>query len=102
MIANQAHAKRNFGFEGVANGGGNAGIGHGHDDVGFDGMLAREQAAEHLAALVYGTAEDDAVGAGKVDMLENALLVLLFGREVDGLNAAFGYAHHFAGFDFAD
>src|SRR5437899_2079901 len=102
MIADQAHAEGNLGFEGVADGGGNAGIGHGHDDIGFDGMLAREEAAEHLAALVHGTAEDDAVRAGEVNVLENALLVLLFGREVDGLNAAFGDAHHFTGRDLAD
>src|SRR5690349_16659433 len=58
VIANQAHTKRNLGFESIANGCGNAGVGNGNDDVGFDGMLAREQAAEHFAALVDGAAEN--------------------------------------------
>src|SRR5215510_10231689 len=65
-------------------------------------MLAREQAAQHFAALVNGAAEDDAVRAREVDMLENALLMWFRGREVDGLDPGFGDAHHFAGFDFAD
>ncbi len=102
MIANQAHAKRNLGFERVTYSRGNAGIRHGNDNVRFHGMFARKQAAEHFAALVDGAAKNNAVRARKVDMLENALLVRLRGREVDGLNAAFGDAHHFAGLDFAD
>src|SRR5260370_37827953 len=65
-------------------------------------MLAREEAPEHLAAFVHGAAEDDAVWAGKIDVLENALLERLFWREVNGLDAGFGDAYHFAGFDLAD
>ncbi len=102
MIANQAHAEWDFGFEGVANGRGDAGIGHGDDDVGVDGMLPREEAAEHFAAFVHRAAENNAVGAGEIDMLENALLERLFRREVDGLDTGFGDAHHFAGLDLAD
>src|SRR5436309_2310624 len=102
MIANQAHAEGCFGFERVADGSGHAGVGHGNHNVRFDGMFAREQAAEHFAALVDGAAEDDAVRAREVDVFENALLMLLRGREMDGLYAAFGDAHHFAGLDFAD
>src|SRR5215472_3680586 len=102
VIANQAHAERDFRFERVAHSGGNAGVGHGHDDVGFDGMFAGEQAAKHFAALVDGPAKNNAVGPREVDVFENALLMRLFGREVDGLDAAFGDAQHFAGRDFAD
>src|SRR5260370_26184085 len=102
VIANQAHAEGNFGFERVADGCGHAGIGHGDDDIGVDRMLSREKAAEHLAAFVHGAAEDDAVRAGKIDVLENALLERLFWREVNGLDAGFGDAYHFAGFDLAD
>src|SRR6266566_7295514 len=102
MIANQAHAEGNLGFERVADGSGHAGVGHGNDKVRFGGMFAREQAAEHFAALVDGAAENYAVRTREVDVLENALLMLFRGREVDGLNAAFGDAHHFAGLDFAD
>src|SRR5579864_8870721 len=102
VIADQAHAKRNPGFESVADGGGNAGVGHGHDDIRFDGMLAGKQAAKHFAALVDGAAEDDAVRAREVDVLENALLMRLGGSEMNGLDAALGDAHHFARLDFAD
>ena len=52
VIANQAHAERNFRFERVADGGGNAGIGDGHDDIGVNGMFSREEAAEGFAAFV--------------------------------------------------
>src|SRR5271154_5867756 len=65
-------------------------------------MLARKDAAEGFAASVDGTAEDDAVRSREIDMLEDAMLVRLLRREMDGLNAGFRDAHHFAGFDFAD
>src|SRR5205823_7337263 len=96
LFRSQAHAKRNFGFERVANRSGNAGVGHGNDDVGFHRMLVREQAAKHFAALVDGAAEDNAVRAREIDVLENALLVWLGRREMDGLDAALGDAHHLA------
>src|SRR5438105_14985865 len=102
MIANQAHAEGNSGIERVAYGGGHAGIRDGDNDVGLDGMFAGEQAAEHFATLVDGAAKNDAVRPREVNMLENALLVLLGGSEVNGLDAALGDAHHFAGLDFAD
>src|SRR5215472_10887201 len=102
MIADQAHAEGNFGFERIADGSGHAGVGHGNHNVRFGGMFAREQAAEHFAALVDGAAENDAVRTREIDVLENALLMLLRGREVDGLDAAFRDAHHFTGLDFAD
>src|SRR6059036_76761 len=65
-------------------------------------MLASEQAAENFAALVDGAAENDAVRAREIDMLENALLVLFRWGEMDRLDAAFGDADHFAGLDFAE
>ncbi len=86
MIANQAHAEGDFGFEGVANGGGHAGIGHGYDDIRIDRMLLCEEAAQHLAAFVHGAAENDAVGPGEIDVLENALLERLLRCKVDGLD----------------
>src|SRR5205823_12945660 len=71
LFRSQAHAKRNFGFERVANRSGNAGVGHGNDDVGFHRMLVREQAAKHFAALVDGAAEDNAVRAREIDVLRS-------------------------------
>src|SRR5580658_9727839 len=102
MIADQTHAKRNSRFERVADGGGNTGVGHRHDDVGFDGMFAGEQAAERFAAFVHAAAEDDAIRTREIYMLENALLHGLFGRKVNGLDTRAGDAHHFARLDFPD
>src|ERR1700722_4101662 len=102
VIANQAHAKRNFRFQCVADGGGHAGIRNRHDDVGVNGMFAREKAAEGFAAFVDAATKNNAVRAREIDMLENALLHGLFRREVDGLDTRARDAHHFAGLDFAD
>ena len=102
MVADQAHAKRNLRFQGIADGGGNAGIRNGNDDVRIDGMFARQETPEHFPTFVDGAAENDAIRPRKIDMLENALLVLFFGREMDGFDARLGDAQHFAGLDFAD
>src|SRR5208282_3658919 len=102
VIANQAHAERNFRFERVADGSWHAGVRNGHDNVGVDRMLSREEAAEGFAAFVDAAAENNAVRAREIDMFENALLQGFFRREVDGLDARAGDAHHFAGLDFAD
>src|SRR5262249_13364199 len=65
-------------------------------------MLLREGAAESLAAGVDRAAEDDAVWARKIDVLEDALLVRLSRGETDRLQTGSRDANHFAGFDFAD
>jgi len=64
-------------------------------------MLLCQRAAEGLAAFVNRAAEDDAVRAREIHMLENTLLVRLFRREVDGFNAGARDAHHFARLDLA-
>src|SRR5580692_4973033 len=102
VIADQAHAERNFRFECVADGGGHTGMRNGHDNICINRMLAGEKTAEGFAAFVHAAAEYDAVRPREIDMLENALLQGLFRREVDGLDAGAGDAHHFAGLDFAD
>src|SRR5580658_785053 len=83
MIANQTHAERDPGFRRVTDSRGHAGIRHGHDDVCLRRMLSREQAPKALAALVYLPPENDAVRPRKIDMLENAVLMGFFRREVD-------------------
>jgi len=60
-------------------------------------MLLGEEAPKHLAAFVHGAAKNNAVRAGEIDMLENALLELLFRREVNGLYAGLGNANHWPG-----
>src|SRR5258708_24351999 len=87
VVADQTHAERNPGFKRVADGRGDAGIRHGDDDVRIHGMLARKEASEHLAAFIYGAAENDAVRAGEIDVLEDTLLKRLLWREANGLDA---------------
>ena len=64
-------------------------------------MFAREQAAQHFAALLDRPAEDEAIGPREIDVLENAVLQRLFGRETQRLDAALRDAQHFAGLDVA-
>src|SRR5713226_8211488 len=65
-------------------------------------MLPGEEAPKHLAAFVYGAAENNAVGTGEVDVLEDALLVWLFRRKVNGLDSRLRDTHHLPGGDFAN
>src|SRR6267142_14294 len=60
------------------------------------------ETAEHFAGVGDRTAEDDAVGTRKIDVLEDTVLVRLRRAEADGFDAGAGDADHFAGFDFAD
>ena len=50
-----------------------AGVGHRHDDVGVDRLLAREHAAEVRPHLVDALAEHVAVGPREVHVLEDAV-----------------------------
>ena len=53
MIADQRLAEGQAGFGGVADGGGDAGIGHRHDEVGIGRAFARQQAAQILARFLH-------------------------------------------------
>ena len=57
-------------------------LGHPDDEVGVDGVLAGEDAAHLDARLVDDPAADDGVGAGEVDVLEDAALGLRLGEPV--------------------
>ena len=81
VVADEAEPERDAGFIRVADGGGNARVGHGHHQVRLHGMLAGEQPPQHLAARLHGTAENDAVRTRKVNVFENALRVLNGRRE---------------------
>ena len=72
MIADEAEAEGEAGLFGVAERGGDAGVGHGNDDVGGHAGLAGELAAHLVAALLHPSAVNLAVGAGEVDVLEDA------------------------------
>ncbi len=61
-------------------------------------MFSRQQAAQHLAALLDHTAKNEAVRAREINVLEYALLPRFFRSEAPRLDARFIYAQHFAGF----
>src|SRR5260221_2944595 len=102
VIAYEAHAEWNAGFEREADGGGDAGVWDGDDHIGFDGVFLGEEASEHFAAVGDRAGGDDAIWAREIDVLENAVLVRLRRGGANGFDARAGDADHFAGFDFAD
>ncbi len=72
VVADDAELERQPAFLGVAHGGRHAGIGHRHHHVGGDRALARQLRADALARLVDGHALHHRVGAGEVDVFEDA------------------------------
>jgi len=93
VIANQAHAKGQSGFKGVADGCGHAGIRDRHDEIGLRGLFARQQTAEHLPAAIDRPSKDQAIWAREIDVFEDAELMLFFWSEAQGFDAAAGDAH---------
>src|SRR5216684_3384869 len=102
VVADQPHAERNSRAEGKSDRRRHAGVRHRHDDVRGGGMLFRQQLPERLAAVVHRAAKNRAVGPREIDVLENAVLMRLFRREMDGLDPRARNAHHLAGLDLAD
>ncbi len=72
MVADEAETKRNAGFLGVTERGRDAGVGHGHNDIGGHAGLARKLTAHLVARLLHPTAKDARIGARKVNVLEDA------------------------------
>ena len=72
VVADEAELEGQPRLLGVADGGEDAAVGDRRDEVGVGGSLARELGAQALAHLGDGVAEDDAVGAREVDVLEDA------------------------------
>ena len=72
VVADDAEIEGDARGLGEADRGRHAGIGHRHDDVGGGRRLARELRADPLAHLVDAGALDDRIGAGEIDVLEDA------------------------------
>ena len=71
-VLDQPVVERHAAGPGVADGGGDRGVGHGDDDVGVDGRLGGQLGAEPLAHVVHVAAVPHRVGPGEVDELERA------------------------------
>ena len=72
MIADQAEAKGNSAFGGIAHGRRDARVRHRHNDIGLRRCFSRKLSSEFLPALLYGAPENQAIGTRKVHMLEDA------------------------------
>ena len=60
------------------------GIGHADDDVGLHRIFFRQTGAHGAAGVVQQAVVDDAVGTGKIDILEDAHGMLVGGFLVAG------------------
>src|SRR6266851_5926287 len=77
MVADDPQLERQSRFLGIPERRRDARIGNGDDDVRVDMALAREFHADAFARLIHAGPFDDAVGASKVDMLEDTEPALL-------------------------
>src|SRR5699024_3832984 len=73
-VLHQALAEGDARLLRIADGRGGTGLGRRDDEVGVDGVLAGEGPAHLDAGLVDRPAADRRVGAGEVDVLEDAAL----------------------------
>ena len=87
VVADDAELVGDAAGLGVADRRRHAGIGHRHDDVGLGRRLAGELGADRLAHLVDVAAVHDRVGAGEIDVLEDAGPHGLTRREADRFDA---------------
>ena len=99
-VLDEALAEGDAGLLGVARRGRGARLGHRDDQVGVDGELAGQLAAHLDARLVDAAAGDRGVGAGEVDVLEDAALALGLGEGVRA-QAVVVDDDHLAGLDLA-
>ena len=106
MRANQPHFEGDSELFGVAKRAGHAGIGHRNDDVGplttKRRLLLGEAPAERFADFVHALAIEARVGAGEVDVLEDAVLRRSGLGEAAAPHAGAVDDEHLAGLDVAD
>src|SRR5215510_5243566 len=102
MVSHQRKSEFQSRLRGVADGSRDAGIGHGHDDVGVRRAFPRQLFAHPVTALVDAAAEDYRIRAREIDMLEDAMRYPLRLERVERMQAArIGY-DDLSGFDVAD
>ena len=102
VVADQPELQRDAALVGIADGRRDAGVGHRHDDVGLDGVLARQVHPHEAAARVDGPAEHETVGAAEIDVLEDAVGRLFLRQREAGLDVVRVDHQHLARLDVAD
>ncbi len=101
VVADDAELEGDVRFLREADGCRHAGIGDRHDDVDVGRRLAGELHAHLLADVIDGAPADDAVGAGEVDILEDAGARRAHGEWTVALDAVLGDDDDLAVFDLA-
>ena len=84
VVAHEGHLVGNAGFQRIAERGAVAAVGHGDDQVGLDGMFARELAAHFHADFIDVAVGDGAVGPREIDVFKNAEGAAFCARERPG------------------
>ena len=102
MVTDNAKLKGNAAFFCVSKGRRHTGIGDWHDNIGVNGRLTGQFAANVFAHVINACAFDDAVGAGEIDMFENAETRFLRFERFDRPQAMIGDFNDFTRFDVAD
>ena len=102
VVADQPHLHRQARLLREADRRADARVGDGHDDIGGDRRLARQDAAEIGADLVHAAAEDIAVGPGEVHVLEDAVRERLRRERLDRPEPAVADDEQLAGLDVAN
>ncbi len=102
VVADDAELEGDAALGRIAHGRRHAAVGHRHHHIGLDAALARQFGADALAGLVDRGALDHAVGAGEVDVLEDAEAVGLLAEGLDAVHALVVDDDDLAGVDVAD
>ena len=87
VVADDAELEGDARLRGVAHGRRHAAVGHRHHHIGRHAALARQLGADALARLVDRRALHHAVGAGEVDVLEDAEAALVAAEGLDAVHA---------------
>ena len=70
--ADDAELERNAGTLGIADGRGDAAVGHRNDEIDVDRIFDRKLCTDGLACRIHRAPVENRIGAAEVDMLENA------------------------------
>ena len=102
-VLDKALAKRNTALVRIPLRGRQAGVGHADDQVGLDGLLMCQLTTHVITAGVDALAVHDGIGAGKVDLLKDAVSRLFGSRHaLLGHKALGADAQNLTGTDVAD
>ena len=101
MVADDAQFKRHLRLVGIADGGWHAAIGHRNDDICRHRTFKGQLAAKRLAAIINAFSANNTVGAGEINIFENAGARRKFGERFDTLQPIFGNDDNLAIFNLA-